>query len=249
MMRDVCYQPDLAWIHDVGYSEYVVQATPGILELLRCGGLSPGSRVLDVGCGSGVLAHTLSATGFEVEGTDASPAMIALARERAPRAHFQVQRLPSGRPPGAEGELPLADAVVSTGHVLNYLDTFEDIEQALAELAQAVRPGGMLAIDLMTERYCEARNLDRIHARVEEDWAIVTRFARPAPRRFDRMITVFRRVDGQWRRSDEQHRTLSFEADDALRALHGNGIVADVQAGFGNETLPEGMIVLVGLRR
>jgi hypothetical protein len=82
--------------------------------------------------------------------------------------------------------------VVSTGHVLNYLDTRADVAQALGDLTRAVQPSGLLAIDLMTERYCDRLDLGQVHAKVQDDWAIVTRFSRPVPHRFDRAITVFR---------------------------------------------------------
>jgi hypothetical protein len=65
--------------------------------------------------------------------------MIELARRYEPSAQFEVVRLPTRKPPGMDEVLPTCDAVVSTGHVL----------------ARAVRPGGLLAVDLMTERYCE----------------------------------------------------------------------------------------------
>lgn len=240
-MTDAYYQPDLAWVHHSGYSQHVAATGPGILRLLGEAGLGAGASVLDVGCGSGLLARELLGAGYAVRGVDASPAMIALARVYAPAATFEVVRLPN--------ELPAVDAVVSTGHVLNYLDTREDIARALADLARALRPRGLLAIDLMTERFCEARDLREVHARVEDDWAIVTRFSRPAPFRFDRAITVFRRVSEHWRRSDEQHRNVTFEADDALAILRSHGVDARLRTAFGNETLPTGLVVLAGVRR
>jgi SAM-dependent methyltransferase len=109
---------------------------------------------------------------------DASPAMIELARDYEPGAKFDVVRLPTGLRPGDNGALPQADAVVSTGHVLNYLDTRAQIAQALSELARAVRPGGLLAIDLTTEAFCDRPGLGPIHAKVQDDWLIVTRFSR-----------------------------------------------------------------------
>jgi SAM-dependent methyltransferase len=256
-----CYGPDLAWVHHVGYAHHVNKVHAGIVELLRTAGLSNGSRVLDAGCGSGLLARELVAAGFEVHGIDASPAMIDLARECAPTATFDVRALPlravvefaadAARGPSAapESGLPQADAIVSTGHVLNYLDSREAIAQALAELAQALRPGGAIAFDLMTEAYCAVRNIREVHAKVDHDWVIVTRFSRPAPFRFDRDLTVFRCVDGQWRRSDEHHRNVTFDADDAVRILRDCGIEAEIRRSFGIEELPTGMAVVTGLRK
>jgi SAM-dependent methyltransferase len=234
------YQTDLAWVHHTGYAHHVELTRTGIIRLLRAHGLARGDRVLDVGCGSGLLARELLAEGFAVHGVDASSAMIDLARGHAPGAVFDVVSLP--------GALPSADAVVSTGHVLNYLDSRDDIAAALAQLAQAVRPGGLLAIDLMTERFCDARDIAHPHCKVEHDWAIVTRFSRPAMHRFDRHMTIFRQVDGAWRRSDEHHRNVTFEGQNACEVLAGHGVTACVQAAFGDETLPEGLVVLYGTR-
>jgi SAM-dependent methyltransferase len=248
MTREPYYRTDLAWVHHAGYAGHVENTRRGILTLLREHGLRAGERVLDVGCGSGLLARVLLAEGYAVSGVDASPAMIDLARGHAPGGQFAVIGLPTRRPAGADGGLPRADAVVSTGHVLNYLDSRAEVALALAELAAALRPGGLLAIDLMTERFCVARDIRHPHAKVEDDWTMITRYARPGPHRFDRDITVFRRVDGVWRRSDEHHANVTFEVDAALEVLRGNGVDARCRPAFGDETLPEGLVVLAGVK-
>ena len=117
------YESDLAWVHHVGYWHHAERTGPGVVALLRERGLALGASVLDVGCGSGLLARQLRAAGFAVRGVDASPAMIELARDYEPSAKFDVVRLPTSLHPGKAGALPDSDAVVSTGHVLNYLDT------------------------------------------------------------------------------------------------------------------------------
>jgi SAM-dependent methyltransferase len=249
VMSSHCYYgSDLAWVHHVGYSHHADQTGPGVVALLRAGGLPPGASVLDVGCGSGLLARQLCAAGFAVRGVDASPAMIDLARDYEPDAKFDVLSLPTGLQPGDNGALPESNAVVSTGHVLNYLGTRAQIAQALGELAQAVRPGGLLVIDLMTEAFCDRRDLRQSHAKVQEDWVVVTRFSRPEPYRFDRAITIFRREGGTWRRSDEYHRNVTFDLNEAVRVLRDNGLDARVRASFGAEELPDGLVVLAAAR-
>ena len=116
MARQAYYQDDLAWVHHAGYSHHVERTGPGIVQLLRDSGMGAGARVLDVGCGSGLLARELCAAGFAVRGVDASPAMIELAREYERGADFELVRLPTGLPPGSNGALRESDAVVSTGH-------------------------------------------------------------------------------------------------------------------------------------
>src|SRR3954453_5112737 len=73
---------DLARIHPLGFGLHADDCAPGILALLepvrQRGGL-----VVELGCGSGLLTKHLIAAGHEVIATDASPAMLDLARSDA----------------------------------------------------------------------------------------------------------------------------------------------------------------------
>ncbi len=87
-------------------------ARPGIVALLDPV-RSRNGLVLELGCGSGLLTRELTAAGHRVIATDASPAMLDLARSHAPDAE-------DIRPLVLPGDvLPQADAVVSVGHVLS----------------------------------------------------------------------------------------------------------------------------------
>jgi SAM-dependent methyltransferase len=82
------YEADLAYIHDVGFGGFSRAAAPWILRQLHEAAMDRG-RVVDLGCGPGVLTRALSSTGYEVTGIDVSPRMLEIARRIAPRATFR----------------------------------------------------------------------------------------------------------------------------------------------------------------
>ena len=89
-----------------------------------------GERILDLGCGDGVLAESIAACGATVVAVDASEAMIAAARARGLDA-----RLMAGENLRFEREF---DAVFSNAA----LHWMADLDAVVAGVARALRPGG-----------------------------------------------------------------------------------------------------------
>ena len=230
------YRRDLARIHHLAFGFHADACAPGILALLEPV-LERQGTVLELGCGSGALTRHLVAAGHRVLATDASPAMVELAGPEA-----QVLLLP-------DDPLPAADAIVSVGHVLNYLPDVPAIDRALAAMAAALSPGGVLAIDLLDRRYGDARRDAPPYARVQDGWALVTRYEAPAPDRFVRHITTFLAAgDGSWRRDDERHENVLVDTAGVPAALAEHGVEARVSPSFGAERLPDGMVAVIGRR-
>ena len=61
---------------------------PSVFRLL---GPVTGQRVLELACGNGYLAHKLARLGAEVTAVDASPALIALAKQRLRQAGLAAE--------------------------------------------------------------------------------------------------------------------------------------------------------------
>lgn len=102
-----------------------------------------GERVLDVACGTGIVArHAAALVGpdGEVIGTDVSPAMLSAAREAT--AHLDNVSLKEAP---AE-QLPFPDATFDVVTCQAGLMFFPDRAAALAEIARVTKPGGRLGI-------------------------------------------------------------------------------------------------------
>jgi len=104
------------------------------------GRLVPGSRVLDVGSGTGrPTAETLVGAGHEVLGVDVSPGMVELATRQVPGASFRCADI---------REVALRDA--SFDAVCVYFSLMQmsrdDQSRLLRRLVQALKPGGSLAV-------------------------------------------------------------------------------------------------------
>ena len=106
-------------------------------------GLTPGSRVVDVPCGSGRHSIALAERGHTVTGLDISAEAIEHARRTAKSAGVDVDfRLAEMREVPPDG----FDAAVCMGNSFGYLDP-EGTRTFVAALAAAVRPGGGLLVD------------------------------------------------------------------------------------------------------
>jgi SAM-dependent methyltransferase len=236
------YRRDLALIHHLGFGFHADDCAPGILTLLEPVRERSG-LVVELGCGSGLLTRYLLDAGHRVIATDASPAMLDLARRNASDAEDIRELVLPDEP------IPPSDAIVSIGHVLSYLPDARAVERALVAAAEALRPGGLLAIDLCDLSYAEARRQDTSRGWVGENWAIITETSVPSPDRFVRQMATFvRNEGGSWRRDDERHDNVMVDTRSVPPLLAAHGVEASVGSSFGTETLPTGLRTVIGHR-
>lgn len=97
----------------------------------------PVGVALDAACGTGRHSAYLASLGHTVIGVDASPGMLAVAREEVPQATFQHGDLHA---------LPLADRSVDLVICAIALAHVEEIERPFREFARVLRPGGHLVV-------------------------------------------------------------------------------------------------------
>lgn len=115
-------------------------------EYLQLLGIAPGERVLDIGCGSGVVTRAIAARlapHGRVVGVDSSGALLAVAREYADRtecgARIELHQADCRALPFANESFDVSIAVTVLAHV-------PGAERALAEMVRVTRRGGRVGV-------------------------------------------------------------------------------------------------------
>ncbi len=226
-------------VHHEGFGDFSREAAPDILMRLRAAGIHDGT-VVELGCGSGILAGALIRAGFDVVGYDQSAALIDLARRQAPTATFHVGSL-------YDAELPTCVAVVSVGECLNYLQPGmirrKPVPTRLFQrVFRALRPGGMLLFDLATPR--RAR---REHRHVEaQHWSMLLDIVPIRERdQLVREIVTFSRSARGYERSFERHRLQLYRPSDVLAVLRSVGFRSRAARSYGEHPFPRGLTAFV----
>ena len=108
---------------------------PVFAAALAAAGVRKGTRLLDIGCGSGGALALARELGAEPAGLDAAANLVAIARERLPGARIEI---------GEMEELPFDDESFDVVTGINSFQFAGDIVHALAEARRVLRRDGTL---------------------------------------------------------------------------------------------------------
>jgi 2-polyprenyl-6-hydroxyphenyl methylase/3-demethylubiquinone-9 3-methyltransferase len=100
-----------------------------------------GKRVLDIGCGGGILAETLGAEGATVTGVDPSEKSITVAKEHAKRSGLTIDYRLSTAEDLASCNFTDPFDLVFAVDVLEHVD---DLDRTITGIARVLAPGGGL---------------------------------------------------------------------------------------------------------
>lgn len=95
------------------------------------------TRLLDAGCGAGLLSLLATLRGAQVSGLDASAPLLEIARERVPSADFREGDLEA---------LPFADDSFDAVTAVNVVFYASDMAASIRELGRVARPGGRVVV-------------------------------------------------------------------------------------------------------
>jgi SAM-dependent methyltransferase len=112
-------------------------ALPLMAAALDAGRVTSGTRLLDAGCGAGLLSLLASLRHAEVAALDASESLLAIARRRIPAADVRQGDLEA---------LPFDDASFDAAIAVNSIFYAANMDAAMRELVRVVRSGGRVVV-------------------------------------------------------------------------------------------------------
>lgn len=126
------------------YERYFVPAigAPLAKELVDWADLHQGERVLDVACGTGIIARLASqkiGTAEPVTGLDINPGMLSVARSITPSAEWHH---------GSAEKIPIKDKIFDVAFCQLSLQFMEDKQAVIQEIYRVLKDGGRLIINV-----------------------------------------------------------------------------------------------------
>jgi len=226
------YQCDLAYVQAAAFGGLARGAAAEIIRRLQSAGAQL-RRVVDVGCGAGVLTKSLTDAGFEVTGVDTSAELLEFARTNVPN-------VPLVHASAYDFQIEGYDAVVALGEPLTYHSESAEADKLLTSffrrVADALPVGGMFIFDVigLGEPSLAARTF-----RSGDDWAVLVETAENQSQRIlVRNIEIFRGVGDLYRRSHEVHTVRLFEVTKVCEQLASMGFVTETARSYGTQELP-----------
>lgn len=199
-------------------------------QLHKVSAASRPARVLDAACGTGMHVIALRERGFAADGADLSAGMIERARANAAQAGVQArfETLGFGQLAGAFRDY---DAVLCLGNSLPHVLGDDELQQALADFAACLRPGGLLLI--------QNRNFDSVLARQERwmgpeahregqrEWIFVRFYDfDPDGKITFNILTLYREAQGAWEQRLSSTRLVPLASDRLAQAVGSAGFEA-----------------------
>jgi SAM-dependent methyltransferase len=221
MRRFADYDP-FAWLYANYWGEDFHREAVPVLDYLLLHLLPRKAEILDVCCGDGRIARSLSKRGYRIVGVDGSEQMLSYAKQRAPKAEFYLKDVRNFEFP------PRFDAAISTFDSLNHIMSIDELKRVFENVSKSLKPEGYFVFDLNREEaYIDlwARTTTLVDKRAV---SVARGTYESAFKIANCDVTLMRLENGQWVRSDFRLTQKLHAEEDVLAGLQEAGFDAKV---------------------
>jgi len=224
------YQTDLAYVHDTGFSDFASHAAGMIINQLN-EKVGKKGLVIDLGCGSGVIAQELLKNNFEVLGIDQSAELIEIAKKKAPTAKFIIDSF-------FNTDFPHCISVISTSECLNYAtekNNAAGLKEIFLKIYNALQNGGLFIFDMIGPH-----STDKNYMIEYADWTMFVHvYTCQDSTKLVRDVTLFRKIGDYYRKSTEQHKVNLYSQNQITTLLKDVGFEVSLFKEYGDLNLED----------
>ena len=148
--------------------------------------------IIEFGCGSGIHAIELAKLGYSVYGIDVSESMVQQANDRLSRLNDSLSNLISFH----SGDLAnftstkKYNIAISLFHVISYMETDYDVNNAFSTVNQSLKKGGIFIFDFWHGPGVLNDPPIEVHRIVEKDGLIIRRDTKPLLKKEEKIVNV-----------------------------------------------------------
>ncbi|HMW39474.1 MAG: class I SAM-dependent methyltransferase [Saprospiraceae bacterium] len=226
------YGKHLSYIHDKYHGDIAQNAAQEILK-------NPSSRsykkVIDLGCGSGILASILSQNGFKVIGVDISYDILEIAKRKSPNSTFIQKSL-------FEYSFEFSDIICAIGEPFNYMFDEKADNSELAKLIHKIydnlNPHGLFLFDVLSDDVDADRNIKIIE---NDDYTMFLDIEVNAEKSvLTRKMTYFVRNKNCYEKDTETHQQILFNLSKVEEILAETGFKYEKLNGYNRHFFRKG---------
>lgn len=207
----------------IGMAAFAGNMAPRLIEYAQSQHEWMGRRILDLGCGTGVIFPDLINYGYIINAIDRSPAMLDVARATLGSSASSVN-LQVGDMRDLDPGLGPVDMVLGLD-VLNEVNNLREIETTFQSVNRVLEPGKFFIFDLYTIQGLTERGLSREQILYNDDELVVfiTNFYDYERQMNTRHFIIFQREGAAWVRREAQRTLRAFPTPAIASLLQRNG--------------------------
>lgn len=191
--------------------------------LLEKEDIRSGSRIVELGCGTGAFTLQMCNLGYKMTGIDLSPDMLSVARDKFEKTDFADTVF--SEQDMQEFTLPeKVDALVCVCDSINYIMDKEGLEKVFRCAEQSLKSNGVFIVDLKTKHFYE--NVLAYNTMAENFPTcsyIWDNYYHEEERVNEYMLTLFVQDGKFFRRFIENHFQKAYETDEMIQAARRSG--------------------------
>jgi SAM-dependent methyltransferase len=203
----------LSQVYDYGWYKFPKQYLDLVERLLDEHDIRQ-ARVLDIACGTGILAISLAKRGHVVQGIDISPEMITMARSKSigmPNVSFEVQDMTDYIVHDK------FDLITCAYAALNYVLDIDGLEAMFARVALSLNKSGLFVFDCNCNQHYINQGDGSYKIAIGQQYIFIRWSHDPVTRE---RTTIFKFTDG----SEEIHRQQPYDLSEIGPVLKGSNL-------------------------